>query len=348
MTATAKFADIAPVLDRLCPMYAILDAQGYVVHAGPTFVKLWPGDRAVGQSVFDLFKIRRPLCDGTMQGLQRLSGTKLHLSLRASPHTDLKGVLVPLPGPSGQCGYAVLNLSFGISVQEAVRAFSLTGGDFAVTDPTVEMLYLIEAKSAAMEASRKLNLRLQGAKVAAEEQAFTDTLTGLKNRRALEAILARLMDGEQDFALLHVDLDYFKTVNDSLGHAAGDHVLQAVAAAMVDETRTVDTVARTGGDEFVIILSGVTDPAKVGEIAARLIARIERPVMFQGQTCRISASIGAALTCDYDVPRVPRLIEDADHALYVAKHRGRGCHVVYDPQAQADWSAGRNADSRQR
>jgi len=347
MTAAPDLAGIAPVLDRLCPMYAILDAQGRVVHTGPTLVKLWPSDMAIGQTVFGLFNIRRPLFDGTMQGLLRLSGSKLHLSLRAPPHTDLKGVLVPLCGPQPDEGgrYAVLNLSFGISVQEAVRAFSLTGGDFAVTDPTVEMLYLIEAKSAAMEASRKLNQRLQGAKVAAEEQAFTDTLTGLKNRRALDAILTRLMDSEQDFALLHVDLDYFKTVNDSLGHAAGDYVLQAVAAAMVDETRSVDTVARTGGDEFVIILSGVTDPARVGEIAARLIARIERPVMFQGQTCRISASIGAALTCDYDVPRVPRLIEDADHALYAAKHRGRGCHVVYEPQAQADWSVGRNADS---
>lgn len=335
MTGAAEFAGIVQVLDCLCPMYAILDSKGRVVHAGPTLVKLWPGRAVAGQSVFDLFKIRRPPCDETMQGLLRHSGTKLHLSLRAAPQTELKGVLVPLPAPSWRSGHAVLNLSFGISVQEAVRAFSLTGGDFAVTDPTIEMLYLIEAKSAAMEASRKLNLRLQGAKMAAEAQAVTDTLTGLKNRRALDAILTRLIDSEQDFALLHVDLDFFKTVNDSFGHAAGDHVLQAVAAAMVDETRNVDTVARTGGDEFVIILSGATDPAKVGEIAARLIARIERPVPFQDQICQISASVGVALTCAYDVPRVARLIEDADHALYAAKHRGRGCHVVHDPRTGA-------------
>ncbi|NHQ75369.1 diguanylate cyclase [Roseovarius gahaiensis] len=338
MKVRHEFCSIAPVLDRLCPMHAVLDRHGQVVHAGPTLVKVLPDQVVVGQTVFDLFKIRRPLCDGSMLALLRLSGSKLHLSMRAPPHTDLKGVLVPLHGPQPEngCGHAVLNLSLGISVQEAVRDFSLTSGDFAVTDPTVEMLYLIEAKSAAMDASRKLNQRLQGAKVAAEEQAFTDTLTGLKNRRALDAILARLIANEQDFALLQIDLDYFKAVNDGLGHAAGDHVLQVVAAAMVDETRKVDTVARTGGDEFVIILTGVTDAAKVGDIAARLIARIKRPVTFQGQPCQISASIGAALTCDYDVPLVSRLIEDADHALYAAKHRGRGRYVVFNPRDGLD------------
>ena len=334
MKTRHEFCSIASVLDRLCPMHAVLDRNGQVVHAGPTLVKVLPGDVVLGQTVFDLFKIRRPLCDETLQALLRWSGRKLHLSMRAPPHTDLKGVLVPLPGPHPEPGFrhVVLNLSFGISVQEAVGDFSLTSGDFAVTDPTVEMLYLIEAKSAAMDASRKRNQRLQGAKVAAEEQAFTDTLTGLKNRRALDAILARLIASEQDFALLQVDLDYFKAVNDGLGHAAGDHVLQSVAAAMVDETRKVDTVARVGGDEFVIILTGVTDAAKVGDIAARLITRIRRPVTFQGQPCQISASIGAALTCDYDAPGVSRLIEDADHALYAAKHRGRGCHVVFNPR----------------
>lgn len=338
MTGVSEFASIAKVLDRLCPMSAILDNQGRIVHAGPTLVKVLPDEAVVGQTVFDLFTIRRPLCDGTMHGLLPWSGSKLHLSMRVPPHTDLKGVLVPLNGPQPEQGmsHVVLNLSFGISVQEAVRDFCLTGGDFAVTDPTIEMLFLIEAKSAAMDASRKLNHRLQGAKVAAEEQAFTDTLTGLKNRRALDAILARLIASEQDFALLQVDLDYFKSVNDGLGHAAGDHVLQVAAAAMVDETRKVDTVARTGGDEFVIILTGVTDRAEVGEIAARLIARIQRPVTFQGQACQISASIGAALTCDYDVPVVSRLIEDADHALYAAKHRGRGGHVVFNPRGDLD------------
>ena len=88
-------------------------------------------------------------------------------------------------------GQMVVDLSFGNSVVNAVCEFSLTNTDFAPTDLTIEMLYLVGAKSAAMEASRKLNLRLKGAMIVAEEQAFADTLTGLKNRRAFKFIMDR-------------------------------------------------------------------------------------------------------------------------------------------------------------
>ena len=124
---------------------------------------------------------------------------------------------------------------------------ALSGADFPVTDLAVELLFLVEANTAAMEASRHLNLRLQGAKIGAEEQAYTDTLTGLKNRRALEHILARLRITHASFALLRLDLDCFKSVNDTRGHSAGDHVLQQVAHRMVHETRDSDTIARVGG-----------------------------------------------------------------------------------------------------
>ena len=121
------------------------------------------------------------------------------------------------------------------------------------------MLYLVEAKSAAMDESRALNSRLQGAKIAAEEQAFTDTLTGLKNRRALDHVMARLLAMGEVFSCMHVDLDYFKSINDTLGHAAGDHVLQVVAQVLVAETRAPDTIARVGGDEFVILVHDMDD-----------------------------------------------------------------------------------------
>ena len=198
------------------------------------------------------------------------------------------------------------------------------------------MLYLVEAKSAAMEASRKLNLRLQGAKVAAEEQAFTDTLTGLRNRRAMDRVLTRMMETEQDFALMNLDLDYFKAVNDNLGHAAGDYVLQRVAQIMVNETRGEDTIVRTGGDEFVLIFARLTNRPRVSEIADRLIARLEEPIDFNGQTCRISASIGATLSCDYKMPALEQMMDDADVALYEAKRRGRGQHVLFDQSLRGD------------
>lgn len=319
------------LLDMLCPMHAVLGASGRVLHAGPTLAKLYENGDLIDRKFQDLFELRRPHTDGSMAALRRLAGAKLHLRLCGPRQTEVKGMLVPLPddGDGPLRGGAVLNLSFGIGLQEAVRDFALTSRDFAATDLAIEMLYLIEAKSIAMEASRKLNRRLQGAKIAAEEQAFTDTLTGLRNRRALDAVLTRLTEGERDFALMNVDLDYFKAVNDQLGHAAGDHVLQAVAWAMVAETRSADIIARIGGDEFVVILPDVADHHRVGEIAARLIKRLEHPVALPNGTCRVSASIGAALSRDYRVPSGQRMMEDADRALYAAKERGRGCHVIH-------------------
>lgn len=323
------------ILYGLCPMHVMLDAAGHLVWAGQTFSKLFDGKPLQGTRFLDLIELRRPHEVRDMEGLRACHGTRLRLRLRAEPRTTLRGVLLALPQ-----GGAVVNLSFGISVVEAVREFGLTGADFAATDLTTEMLYLIEAKSAAMEASRKLNLRLQGARIAAEEQAFTDTLTGLRNRRALDHVLDRLMQSEQDFALLHLDLDFFKQVNDTLGHAAGDHVLQEVAQRLLAEVRSDDLIARVGGDEFVILLVGMTDRAPVGDLASRMIARLEEPVPYSAQTCQISASIGITLSCGYDVPDPLRMVADADLALYAAKARGRGCVMFHTAQLHSPPPAG--------
>jgi diguanylate cyclase (GGDEF)-like protein len=319
------------VLDALCPMHALIDSTGHIRHAGPTLDKVRPGGQLAGQRFLEVFELRRPRIVGTMASLRDAAGTKLHLRLRARPHTALKGLLVPLPDDAslGPPGGAVINLSFGISVVDAVRDFALTSADFAATDLTVEMLYLVEAKSAAMDASRRLNLRLQGAMIAAEEQAFTDTLTGVKNRRAMDHVLRRLAAAGTPFALMQLDLDFFKAVNDRLGHAAGDHVLQRAARVMVDETRACDTVVRAGGDEFVLILDGLTDTDRLSGMADRLIAELERPVRFDGQDCRISASIGIARSIDLVSPDPEAVMHAADMALYAAKGAGRGRHRLF-------------------
>ena len=145
------------------------------------------------------------------------------------------------------------------------------------------MLYLIEAKSAAMTESRKLNTRLQGAKIAAEEQAYTDTLTGLKNRRAMDHVLSKFIDVGEKFGLMQVDLDFFKAVNDTMGHAAGDHVLLEVAKILVEETRNDDLVARVGGDEFVLLFHKLTDLEQLNDIANRIIGPFRATHHVQGQ-----------------------------------------------------------------
>ena len=333
MTGMADSTDIGRVMDGLCPMHAILDATGHIVHAGASTHKLDPSGDVTGKRFLEIFEMKRPRSATSMQDMMAMAGVKLHLQLRAAPRTGLKGILIPLGEASafGPPGGAIVNLSFGISILEAVNDFSLTSADFAATDLAVEMLYLVEAKSAAMEASRRLNLRLQGAKVAAEEQAFTDTLTGLRNRRAMDHVLNRMIDTRQNFALMNLDLDYFKDVNDTLGHAAGDHVLQSVAHMMVSETRSDDVIVRTGGDEFVLIFSRLKSRARVAAIANRLIARLEEPILFGDKECRISASIGATLSGDYTNPTFEQMLDDADVALYAAKRRGRGQHVLYEP-----------------
>lgn len=314
------------MLDVLCPMHVVFGRDGNILHAGPTIQKICPHGLA-GRMFLDVFEIKRPREINTMDAIEDRSGTRMNLRFRDPPHRQLQGVA--MPGP--EAGQMVVNLSFGIYIVDAVRELNLTAADFAPTDLAVEMLYLVEAKSAAMEASRQLNERLQTARVEAEEKALTDTLTGLKNRRAMDQELASAIASLEPFSLLHADLDFFKAVNDTLGHAAGDHVLQEVARIMMDETRQADSVARVGGDEFVILLRGVEDSEIVDRIAYRIIEKLQTPIPFEDEICRISGSFGTVVASDYDNPTPDQMLGDADAALYAAKHAGRGCHMFFAP-----------------
>lgn len=322
MTTTDQMADL---LETLCPMFVLIDATGRIRRVGPTLQKLRPKQPMVGADFLQLFELVRPRMVSTMPALMATAGGRLQLRFRDEPRTGLKGLIAPLPDDAG----AVVNLSFGISILDAVRDYALTSADFSGTDLAIELLYLVEAKSAAMEASRSLNLRLQGAMLAAEEQAYTDTLTGLKNRRAMDHILGHLIRSKSKFALMHLDLDFFKSVNDQLGHAAGDYVLQQAARIMLEETRHDDTVARIGGDEFVFVFKDLMDPKTLCGIAERIIARLQEPMTFEGETCEVSASIGTALSTQFDNKDWTEVLNAADQALYEAKKNGRARHVFY-------------------
>lgn len=276
-------------LDVLCPMHLVVDAAGHILHAGPTVRKLSKGMSLIGVDFLEVFAVNRPRAIASFRDLRLSQDTKLHLEMRAPPQTALKAVLVPLGDAQGRM---IVNLSFGISIANGVRDFALSNADFAATDLAIEMLYLIEAKTAAMEESRRLNHRLQDARLVAEQEAVTDALTGLANRRALNGVLARMAAGRVPFAVMQIDLDFFKTVNDTLGHAAGDHVLRQAARIMREETRETDTVARVGGDEFTIVLPNVADAATLRGVGQRIIDRISEPIPYDGHLCRISASIG--------------------------------------------------------
>ncbi len=317
---------LARTLAALCPMHLVLDSGGLIRQAGATLRKLRPGLTLDGVRFLDLFEPLRPRAVSSLADLCAAPGGRLRVRFRVPPRTALAGMIVPLPDVGG----AVVNLSFGIGLVDAVRAHGLTAADFAPTDLAIELLYLVEANAAAMSASRRLNMRLQGAMVAAERRAFTDTLTGLRNRRAMDHVLGRMIGAGMPFALMHLDLDHFKSVNDTLGHAAGDHVLRRAAREMVGEIRDRDMVARIGGDEFVLIFDSVTDRDRLAAIAGRLIARLESPIPWRGTECRISASIGIAFWPEEDAPDAATLLHRADLALYAAKRAGRGRFRFYD------------------
>ncbi|MEM8978671.1 MAG: diguanylate cyclase [Pseudomonadota bacterium] len=317
----------AGMLDELMPMHLSVSKAGVILHAGPTLQKLQPHLKLKGAAFEDVFEIVRPRTLELGTDLFPAVGTKVHLGFKANGGVGVKGVIVA--APEGDA--VVINLSFGIGVLEAVGDYGLTSADFAASDLTIEMLYLVEAKSAAMEASRQLNLRLQGAMIAAQEKAYTDGLTGLKNRRALDYLLEQMLGSKQPFTLMQLDLDFFKAVNDTLGHAAGDAVLCEVARVLNEETRDSDTVARVGGDEFIILLGGYLPDNRLEEIAGRFIQKIEVPVIFEGEECKISASIGMASTHIYDAAATASdLMADADAALYSSKRKGRACFTIFE------------------
>lgn len=315
-------------MDRLMPMYVMVADDGRIIGYGPTLTKLLQDQSLLGRSLFDAFDLRRPSGLRTMADLRAHEGEKLRLALRGAARSmAFRGIAVSLDDGGGM----LLNLSFGISVVDAVRDRALTDRDFAPTDLAIEMMYLVEAKTAAMAALRELAQRLEDDKQVAQAQALTDTLTGLRNRRALSLALQELGRSQTGFALMHIDLDYFKSVNDTLGHAAGDHVLNVVASILRRETREEDTVARVGGDEFVVAFPDMTDIAPLEGVARRIISELSMPIDFEGHTCRISASIGIALSNTYDQPDTAKMQTDADEALYASKRAGRGQAQVFLP-----------------
>ncbi|AVD91876.1 MULTISPECIES: bifunctional diguanylate cyclase/phosphodiesterase [Pseudomonas] len=152
-----------------------------------------------------------------------------------------------------------------------------------------------------------------------------DPLTGLANRnklaRHLEQALLRGSDSPP-LTLLLLDLDNFKPINDSLGHAAGDAVLQEVATRLRDTTRDGDLVARLGGDEFILVLSGMDNSSEIDRFCARLIGLLQQPIVFENQPLHIGASIGVAQTRNQGFD-AGELIRCADIALYQAKADGK-------------------------
>jgi diguanylate cyclase (GGDEF)-like protein/PAS domain S-box-containing protein len=169
-------------------------------------------------------------------------------------------------------------------------------------------------------------------------RALHDPLTGLPNRTLVLDRLAHALAAHGrragTTAVVLLDIDQFKIVNDTLGHDAGDQLLLAVAPRLVDAVRPGDTVGRLGGDEFVVVCEGVADAAGAAAVAARLVEAFDEPFVLDGDEHHLTASVGIALADDR--VRAPGdLLRNADAAMYQAKERGRGRFETFDEDLRA-------------
>ena len=165
-------------------------------------------------------------------------------------------------------------------------------------------------------------------------KAFYDSLTNLPNRDWFNERLGDAIERVQRkknylFAVLVLDLDRFKTINDSLGHPAGDELLIAVSQRLLNAVRSFDTVARLGGDEFAIILENLEDVHESHAIAKRIINELSRSFLIEGNDIITTSSIGIVFSSIYH-KKISSLIRDADIAMYRAKEKGGGCYEIFD------------------
>ncbi len=192
------------------------------------------------------------------------------------------------------------------------------------------------------EELRAANERLQGeisdrrqAESRAQHLADHDALTGLPNRRLLEDRLTQALAASQrnrkQTAVMFVDLDRFKAINDSVGHAAGDGVLKAVAERLVKQLRVVDTTCRMGGDEFVVVLPEIKRSSDAANVAAKILETVAQPFKVEDREINLTPSIGVSVFPD-DGRDAETLIRNADAAMYHAKETGRANYQFFTEQ----------------
>ena len=235
----------------------------------------------------------------------------------------------------------------------------LSGRPFDLAERSARTVWLIEDVTARREAADALRRARDELEVRVDERtaelqaeiverrqaearvhhmAYHDALTGLPNRALLAERLDRAMlaarRSDRKLALLFIDLDRFKTINDSLGHLTGDYLLKEVARRLCRVVRASDTVARLGGDEFVVLVPGVRALGECGLVGDKIIEALSDPVQFEGRSLHISPSIGICLYPD-DGADVESLMRKADAAMYQAKAAGRNNYQFYAERVNA-------------
>ncbi|MBZ9674584.1 EAL domain-containing protein [Mesorhizobium sp. ES1-1] len=225
--------------------------------------------------------------------------------------------------------------SRAIFYQTADKSPRMVGAEWDVTS---DVLLNNELKLASQLAASK-NLELEHAREQLEHVALHDALTDLPNRRYLDLALKdytakAALDGSYA-ALLHVDLDHFKHINDTLGHAAGDAMLVHASSVLKSNVDERGFVARVGGDEFIVLCTVSDNASQAAALADRIIDQMRKPVYYDGHQCRFGVSVGIAVDTGRDA-EAKQLLVNADIALYRAKNRGRNRHEFFSGELQSE------------
>ncbi|MEN9894310.1 MAG: hypothetical protein RIR97_162 [Pseudomonadota bacterium] len=209
----------------------------------------------------------------------------------------------------------------------------IIGANWDVTED-ISLQWELERAKTLVEAR---NIELETTRATIEYNAQHDFLTNIPNRRYLDSML--ITKAEQasitnsGMAVLNIDLDRFKQINDTLGHAAGDMMLKHAAKIMIESTEPDDFIARIGGDEFVILSSMRGGQERLSTLADTIIAKLRKPVLFEGHTCRMGGSIGIAMDDSAQID-ARQLLLRSDIALYQAKSKGRNRFEFFSSQLQ--------------
>ena len=227
-------------------------------------------------------------------------------------------------------------------IRARVARFNFDGGATRIIGANWDATHDVTVQEDLARANRLAEARnreLEATKAEIEYNALHDFLTGLPNRRYLDQTLGRraaeCLEKGSRIAALHLDLDRFKQINDTLGHLAGDHMLVHTANVLRDEIRAEDFVARIGGDEFVILSDYEGSDDRLAALACRIIGRLRDPVDFEHHVCRIGASIGIAHSGAGAID-AKQLLLNADIALYRAKTLGRNRYEFFSVDIQND------------
>lgn len=284
----------------------------------------------------DAPEVREFVADSTQRTIKPQVGDQQGLIRR----TYLAGEAVWISNVSPAQGFRRANLIWNAGLRGAF-AFPLLRGTEVVGVMEFYHRGTHEPEKALIGTAQSIGRQIgqyMGRREAEEALKFVaghDGLTKLPNRmmfnQRLEHALALAQRGGNQLALLFIDLDRFKVINDTLGHEAGDVLLCEVAERLKGELRTTDTVARLGGDEFVVLIENVTDPVYIGGLANKLITALSASFVLAGGEYNVTASIGVSTYPD-DGGDVQTLLKHADIAMYRAKERGRNTFQFYSAQ----------------